>query len=233
MKALSPLSKFLIGALVLSSGTLAWTYGSNIHAARSAVAFGYDWTSILPPPPRSGSAADEADMEIVTGFQALRDTPRWQLAQHDISFSVFDIYGSVLGPEFNGQSRPQLIPLFDYASAQLSHASRAAKASFERSRPFITAPTIKPCTDAPSQDGSYPSGHAAWGYMSSKILADLEPSRSQAIHTRGYDFGQSRIVCAVHYPSDVVAGRVMGEAVLVALQRDGEYQRLLAAARGK
>jgi acid phosphatase (class A) len=44
-------------------------------------------------------------------------------------------------------------------------------------------------------------------------------------------FGQSRIVCGVHWKSDVEAGRVVGAAVVARLHAEPVFAAQLAAAR--
>jgi acid phosphatase (class A) len=231
MKRPSRLSRILVGAILLVSAPIVMVIGSGIFSAQTAVTKNYVWKAILPVAPSRGSEADLADIAAVRSQQSLIGTPRWEQAKRDISFDIFTIYTTVYGPEFNATNKPEFQPLFAYASAQLSHASRAAKANFDRPRPFVTAPNLKLCTDSPPQDGSYPSGHAAWGWLSAHILAQLDPARADIILARGRDFGQSRIICGVHYPSDVIAGRMMGDAVLAALEKDPTFKRLLAAAK--
>jgi acid phosphatase (class A) len=49
---------------------------------------------------------------------------------------------------------------------------------------------------------------------------------------RGFDFAESRVVCRVHWRSDVAAGRLMASAVYARLQSDPVFkaQRDLARA---
>ena len=44
-------------------------------------------------------------------------------------------------------------------------------------------------------------------------------------------FGDSRVVCGFHYPSDVVAGRLAAAALLARLHADPAFLKDLAAAR--
>ena len=65
--------------------------------------------------------------------------------------------------------------------------------------------------------GSYPSGHASFGWAAALVLSEINPQRETEILRRGIDFGESRVVCGAHWQSDVEAGRIMGAAVVAAL----------------
>ncbi|MET0183094.1 MAG: phosphatase PAP2 family protein, partial [Caulobacterales bacterium] len=67
----------------------------------------------------------------------------------------------------------------------------------------------------------------------SLALAEILPSRAQAILERGIDYGQSRIVCGVHYTSDVQAGRLLASATLARLHSDPAFRAALEDARSE
>ncbi|EGD17701.1 hypothetical protein XGA_3704, partial [Xanthomonas hortorum ATCC 19865] len=52
-----------------------------------------------------------------------------------------------------------------------------------------------------------------------------------ALLARGRAFGDSRLVCNVHWQSDVIQGRMMAAATVAALHDNPEFQKDLAAAR--
>jgi acid phosphatase (class A) len=119
----------------------------------------------------------------------------------------------------------------------------AAKTHYQRRRPFIE---FKETTCAPQDearlenDGSYPSGHSAIGWAWALVLAELQPERANEILQRGFAFGQSRMICGVHWQSDVEAGRVVGAATVARLHADATFaddmqtaKEELAAARAK
>jgi acid phosphatase (class A) len=190
-----------------------------------------DWAVILPQGPQQGSLGDRYDMEVVRSYQTLKDSPRWIQARGDASTNMMAIYGPIIGPDFTPEARPEVVALLAYAARKLSEASTEAKSTFPRPRPFLADPNLQICTDSPPAGSGFPSGHAGWGWLSAQILARVEPHQAQALLARGRDYGTSRVVCAVHYPSDVEAGRLMGDGVLARLDIDPRYQELLAAAK--
>jgi acid phosphatase (class A) len=56
------------------------------------------------------------------------------------------------------------------------------------------------------------------------------PDRAQSILERGREFGESRAVCAVHFPSDVAAGEIVATAVVEQLHTVPEFTRDLTCA---
>ena len=192
---------------------------------------GIVWRDVLPEPPISGGAIDRADQADVMRLQRLVNTPRWQQAKRDVSYDIFVAFSSVLGADFTASQRPQVAALLDYSGRYVHRASNEAKAIHPRPRPYRTLANLQVCQSPSPINSSYPSGHAAWGVVAARILAQLYPSQTKQILARGLDYGQSRVVCAVHYPSDVSAGQMMADAMLAQLENDDAYLRLLAAAK--
>ena len=54
-----------------------------------------------------------------------------------------------------------------------------------------------------------------------------------AILARGRAFGESRMVCNVHWQSEVIAGRFMGAATVARLHADPGFTADLAAAKAE
>jgi membrane-associated phospholipid phosphatase len=91
-------------------------------------------------------------------------------------------------------------------------ASNEIKRLSDRSRPPVTFPAIHALATLPA-NGSFPSGHAT---MAAAVAAALWWSArpfSPALATFAVLIGLSRVWLAVHYPSDVIAGLVLGAAL--------------------
>ena len=190
----------------------------------------YDWKKILPGPPAIDSPQNQFELEAVKSFQSEPNSPRRHQAKADNGIDAFAIYGPIIGGGFSAIQKPEIAALWTYAGRQLARNSNNAKDNFPRPRPFLASPDIKICIDSPPAGSSYPSGHAAWGWVSAQILARIYPEKVSEILGRGINYGQSRVICGVHYPSDVNDGRLVGDAILMALDRDLEFQRLLNVA---
>ena len=65
------------------------------------------------------------------------------------------------------------------------------------------------------------------------MLSEASPDQTQAIVARGRAFGESRLVCNVHWQSDVIEGRFMGAATAARLQDEPEFLADLEAAKAE
>src|SRR5208283_3499611 len=80
---------------------------------------------------------------------------------------------------------------------------------------------------------AYPSGHATRGILFARILAQIAPDSRVELMERGREIGWDRVIAGVHRPSDIVAGRTLGEAIANALLDSKGFQEELAAAKAE
>lgn len=196
-----------------------------------------DSAAIVPPPPAEGSAAMARDREASAAALALHDGPRWDLATTDAVLSFPEAaatFSCALGAPITEDGTPNLYMLLRRTLADLGLSTYTAKNRYQRARPFMTngAPICTPDLEqALRGDGSYPSGHSAIGWGWALILAELAPERENELLVRGRAFAESRMVCNVHWASDVAEGRNMGAAALARLHADPVFRAQLELAR--
>jgi acid phosphatase (class A) len=190
-----------------------------------------DTTVFIPPPPEANGALELAERAVVRGPWT---AARRQQALEDNAIDPFAAFDSVLGPNFTGANFPATTRLLDRVGRAAGFAGDPAKFVYRRVRPFVSDSAITPCIPADDRlraSFSYPTGHGALGLGWALVLAELVPSRADAIIERGRDFGWSRIVCGVHYPSDLGAGHLVAAAAVARLHADPDFQREFAAAQ--
>jgi acid phosphatase (class A) len=197
-----------------------------------------DALKILPAPPAHDAPLDKADRAAFSSTRVLKGSPRWEIASNDVAegaAAVLENFACVLGTRIDQTRVPAVINLLERARLDLARATRGPKVHYRRLRPFVgnEAPICVQRSQALADSFSYPSGHATQGWAYALILAALVPEKATPILVRGRAYGESRIVCGVHWLSDVVAGRLTGTAVFAALMGDPTFRADLDTARGE
>jgi acid phosphatase (class A) len=190
-----------------------------------------DLTKILPAPPKPGSRAPRRDMAISLGWQARRTPAMAALAEADADRSVFR-FGVILGETFTADRLPVAARFFEEVEADEGKVGAAAKTHWNRPRPFVVSPAIHPCLEQPPTN-SYPSNHATVGMLYVEILARMLPERRFALLARARQYALDRVICGVHYTSDIEAGKRAGALEAFAMFRDAGFRRVFDAARAE
>jgi acid phosphatase (class A) len=233
MKKKYILSAMLLVALAVSAkdrGTHRETYLDLDQVANSV--------NILPPPPAFGSEKFANDSIWYEWGKQQRDTPRGELAASDADIDaagVANALSEAFGMEISKQNTPQLYKLLSTMREDAGDLStRLAKNYYKRARPYVhfKEHTCRPDHEAGlSGNGSYPSGHTAIGWSVALVLAEINPANQDAILKRGYEIGESRVICGFHYRSDVDAGRITAAAVVARLHANKAFAKQLKKAR--
>lgn len=198
-----------------------------------------DSVALVPPPPAAGSAAEAADVAVHRAQAALRDTPRWRLAaaDADVSFPhAAGVFSCALGIPITERETPNLYELLQRVMVDAGQSTTAAKNRYRRPRPYVVYddPICVPGHTLVLRDNAaYPSGHAAAGWAWALVLAELAPDRLTDVLRRGLEFGQSRVVCGVHWQSDVETGRTVAAAVVARLHAEPAFTAQMARARAE
>jgi acid phosphatase (class A) len=197
-----------------------------------------DHRVFLPPPPAVGSPAGIADVAIFRATRSLESGPRWQLAASDDrigSRKMLGDFGCAMGVDLAAVEAPALARTLARANADLIPIVGDAKDHYRRPRPFVTesGPICVDVSPEFAASGSYPSGHSAAAWLYALLLSEIDPGNAAAIVARGRAFGESRVVCGVHYVSDVEGGRLTTTALVAALHGQPEFEADIAAARAE
>jgi acid phosphatase (class A) len=196
-----------------------------------------DSLALVPAPPAAGSAALAADEEANRKALALRGAPRFAQATEDANLTfprAAGAFSCALSAPVTEAVTPQLYLLLRRVLSDAGYSTSRAKNQYKRLRPFLVnkEPTCTPADEADlAKQGSYPSGHSAAGWAWALVLAEVAPEHAGAILARGRAFGQSRVVCNVHWQADANEGRVMGAATVARLHADPAFAADLEAAK--
>jgi acid phosphatase (class A) len=221
--------------LLLSLTLVAWCV-APLRAAETPylAAHAVDTVALLAVPPVPGTAENSVDLE--TAFRVYSSaTPADHaegVAQHKLS--IFH-YASVIGPWFKAGQFPKTEALFKEVEAETKAFTDDGKKHWQRLRPYQADAARFPhaIEHATKPDYSYPSGHSTRGTVFALVLAELFPDKRDALVEFSRHVGWLRVEGGVHYPTDIYAGRVLGQAIVRELLRSDAFQRDLASARAE
>lgn len=193
---------------------------------------------LLPAPPDAGSILFLNDKAQYDWGKMQRNTPRGDQAfldAHVDGNGVPRAFSEAFGIEISAEKTPAIHKLVTNMREDAGDlATRHAKDYYMRIRPFsfFNEPTCNPEQQQElSTNGSYPSGHTAIGWATALVLAEVNPDRQNEILKRGYEMGQSRVICGYHFQSDVDAARIVSSAVVARLHANEAFMTQLNKAK--
>jgi acid phosphatase (class A) len=190
-----------------------------------------DLAKFLPDPPKPGSKAQKKDMAISLAWQAKRTAAMEALAQADADQSVFR-FAAPLGASFAKDRLPVAAHFFEEVLEDAREVGEAAKTHWSRPRPFVASAQIHPCVPQPPTN-SYPSNHATVGMLYAEILARMLPEQRLRLLARARQYAEDRVICGVHYTTDIEAGKRAGAFEAFAMFRNAAFEKEFAAAKAE
>jgi acid phosphatase (class A) len=185
---------------------------------------------ILPPPPAAGSSRDEQELAEILHIQRTRTPEDVSRARKDDQEEDIFIFRDVIGKDFTAANLPFLAAF----SARLKNDSEMVdpplKHLYRRPRPYTAHHTIHPVCQF-SSEPSYPSGHAMLGYLFAFVMAQIIPEKHDAIVKRAQEYAEHRLVCGVHYRSDIEASRFASATLFGQMLGCEHFEQDLAEAR--
>uniref|UniRef100_B0T0P4 Acid phosphatase n=1 Tax=Caulobacter sp. (strain K31) TaxID=366602 RepID=B0T0P4_CAUSK len=194
-----------------------------------------DLTKTLAAPPAAGSPRALADAAIFDQSRALKGSARWRRATDDVDGSTYEHFAEALGARLTEADTPILTALLERAGEDRSVVS-VAKTHWGTRRPYLDKPNAPICEAKSAHlagNPDYPSGHSAFGMHVAMILAELAPSRADALYSRGRDYAESRWVCGSHSLSAAEAGMQSGATIYAAEHVSPYFRRDMEAARAE
>ena len=230
------------GLVLLSALTAAPTaraQGKDTMMTPAAVALGghfvkpeaFDIAQILPEAPAPGSLTEQADLETVVQAQTWRtpDEEAWaKFIDKDNAFN----HASVLGAWFTKENLPQTAKFLADVTDDVNAVGALTKKLHARPRPSQVDPRVKPCVPVPAS-ASYPSGHVTRAYAWAAVLAEIFPEQRDALFARAAHAGWGRVLAGVHYPTDVVAGKLLAAAVVSELKKSAAFNAAVEKCRAE
>lgn len=206
----NPLFRFLLVSLF--AGLQALRLAALPEAGRFLHAADFDVAQMIPAAPADDSIATAADLEVVYQVQRRRSPEEIAVANYFVHDSVFQ-FDAVIGSWFTAENLPATAAFFAQIEADRRAISDQGKKLWSRPRPPLLDPRVHTCIELP-KSGAYPSGHSTMAFVRAGLLAEIFPEQREALRERAQLVAWSRVVGGVHYPSDIVAGRMLGDRLV-------------------
>ena len=139
--------------------------------------------------------------------------------------AVSDSMGKNLGDAFRAALAEHRLPKTEYLlgngyaarAGGLANSTMSEKYYFNYQRPYQRAPQAIKRYDDGSKDlyptsPAFPSGHTNQATWITTLMSFMLPEVGPQLMLRGAEAGNHRVVLGVHYPLDVIGGRMTGQA---------------------
>ena len=202
-------------SIILPGKTLESTQPRYLDAAQFE-------TLPFAPPPAPDSDDQKADIAAMVYWKEKRTDA--DCARAEKTFYVkFDFLWGEKSPF------PQPLPVevrdfFSRLDSEIGTVARIMKNRFQRSRPDVAPPCPESSSTQRSGGYSYPSTHAAISRAFADVLADLVPERKAEFIARADAIAQDRLIIGVHYPTDIAAGKELGDLFHAKLLQSEAYR---------
>jgi acid phosphatase (class A) len=233
----APVTLFLLalpaGALADAAATPAVRMPAEKPEPRYLDPADYLPQRVLALPPARESAAEALELADVKNAIAAASAERRARAAWDADHEDPTAFNAVLGRDLT--RLPATWDLLVTVQDEAYALTGRAKEAFARMRPYSIDATVQTCTkeDPGKPAKSYPSGHASVGYAVGWTLARLMPDYAPYILDRARDYAESRVICGVHFRSDVEASHVLATLVAERMLADPRLADKVAKARAE
>lgn len=167
--------------------------------------------SLLGEYPAKGSPEEAQDFDELLKWQDTRTPEECELANDQHSAKISSMFAYKGGPLTEKEaSRLEKRFLKEYAEVGLNIL--IAKKIYDRPRPYDANGEIKPCIELEGSS-AYPSGHTTMARAMALFISTDYPERRAALIKAADQASLNRVIGGVHHPSDIVAGKKLGDAL--------------------
>ena len=165
------------------------------------------------PAPPAPSTLDARAYELLNGLPHNRYSDRYIALVSDLGEGAGWAFAGLWLAALDGRRRRRS-EVASTAGAALSTyvAQRLLKPIFRRNRPWFTREAAK-VVGGKTPDHSFPSGHTAASFAAATALAMAYPSARALLFATATAVGVSRVHLGHHFPSDVLAGALLGTGI--------------------
>ena len=226
----------LLVALTLTAAVVAREDRPTAYLSAEATP---DPLLIVGGPPAETSSQAAAERAYFLETRALEGSPRWKQAAADA-----ELFGDVghasfacaIGKAITVKDTPTLSRLMDRLVMDAARSVGILKTTFKRARPMVGHDDAPLCVAREAwmtTNSSYASSNAAAGWAWALVLAEIAPDQASSVLVRGREYGENRVICGLHYASDIIAGQTMASATVARLHANPEFMKDLETARAE
>ena len=178
-------------------------------------------TSVVKPPPAPGSPEDLRDFAELRRWQAERTNDQCAAAwlQEDAGYEAF--FGAV--SPFARPAPEKVVKIFGRVRIDAASVMYLLKRKYQRPRPYLRDINILPCVEKESSY-AYPSGHSTVARVFGLMLSELRPGQATVFMAYADQAALNRVIGGVHHPTDIAAGKLLGDEVFKALKKDKNFR---------
>ncbi len=224
------MNKFAVSTLCICLGLSFQVYAKDPSFVSSEETRAFQ---ILLAPTAAESDKTRAELAELHRFENTRSDAQKAAAMADDKEETIFIFKQQLGDWFNAQTLPQTAAFGVRVKNDEGINTAPAKTGFARVRPYNLDKTLHPICATKIKDDAYPSGHATTGYLMALTLIDMVPEKRDAILARADDYANNRLICGVHYRSDIEASKLLAYTIHAVMANKPQYQQELAVARAE
>ncbi|MCR5680650.1 MAG: phosphatase PAP2 family protein [Prevotella sp.] len=192
----------------------------------------------LPAPPDTiGNKFARDIMRYMWGKTMRQDAERADMAKRDAVYGVDCIireFSEAFGLTITKEGTPEIYKVLLDGCSTCDSICYEPKKFYMRRRPFMRMeePTLTPeDEESLRKNGSYPSGHTLLGWSSALLLSEINPANADKLMTRGYMYGDSRLIVGAHWQSDVDAGRLAASAAYAKIHNSARFREQMKKAQ--